>query len=96
MLVGSIAANLAFGHEKFLVSMLWFVLIGSGLGVVIGAFTPRGWRNRMKQEREARATQAGIQMARPDAALTILRKRFVEGEITAQEYERIRDVLKEE
>lgn len=96
MLAGSIAANLAFGHEKFLVSMLWFVLIGSGLGVVIGAFTPRGWRSRMEQRGEAHPPAAGIRVAQPDAALAILRRRFVDGEITAEQYERIRAALKEE
>jgi uncharacterized membrane protein len=96
MAVGAVAANLWYGHEKFLVSMAWFMVIGIGLSVVIGAFTPRGWRNRMKQRGEAHPPPAGIQVAEPDAALAILRKRFVDGDITAEEFERIRAALKEE
>jgi uncharacterized membrane protein len=70
---------------------------------VVLAVVARGWRKRMKQRGAIQSSvvgqpppAAGSQVAEPDAALATLRKRFVNGDITGQEYEQIRRVLMDE
>jgi uncharacterized membrane protein len=67
------------------------------------AVVARRWRKRMKQRGAIQSSvvgqpplAAGSQAVEPDAALGILKKRFVNGDITSQEYEQIRRVLKDE
>lgn len=94
MVVFAVGVNLWFGHEE----IAWLMVIIVGLSIVIGAFTPRGWRNRMKQRRAAPPPPVAqvAPAADPRPALETLKERLANGEITVEEYRRIRATLEKD
>jgi len=95
MVVGTAAINIGFGNEW----VVWLMAIGIGLSIIAGAFTPRGWRNRMRQRRAVQPSSPTVQsspVTEHGASPEELKERLANGEITIQEYRQIRAALEKE